>query len=199
MRLFYFLALENMSFLTYNKICNFMVGSYGVKLSGVHRQDKSCREFIKFLARAALEINIKDAFLENCTVHYYSLLTDGSTFNSLEFESVIVKYSFFGKVKMGFAGVRVPKSTCAEDIHTCIGEVLEERLGFTLEKRKKHEVEVVTDGAPTMTSMHGFIKDFVNIEYNDIIDPSHKNNLCFRDSFESNKVNKKCFRLLVAI
>ena len=65
---------------------------------------------------------------------------------------------------MGFSGVRVPKSTCVEDIHTCIGEVLEERICFTLQKRKKHEVGVGTDGAPTMTSIHGFIKDAVKIE-----------------------------------
>ena len=77
MRLAHFLARENMSFLTYNKICNFMVDSYGVELSGVHRQDNSFREFIKFLARAALEINIKDAFLRivRHTITHYSLMT----------------------------------------------------------------------------------------------------------------------------
>lgn len=184
----HFVAAKGKSFAFYEDLCKFEADVHHVDLGKSYFDKRSGAEMVKYLALSSRKKKITEP-LNNNHLHYYSVLSDGSSSAKTmdEKELFLIKTCNSGKPCINVMSLEEVKDANAMGLKIALDKSVD-KMEFSFERKNK-EIGLCTDGAAVNIAYYNLVKNDLGDHYTLVLCPAHKLELAIKDAFSISALN----------
>ena len=196
-QLAHFIASSGHSFKSYEKFADFDKKFHGVDLGSAYCDDTSCSKMIKYLSVSSKETFV--APLNDSELHYYSLMSDGSSSAKTmdEKELVLIKTCQNGLPKVNVLRLVEPEEGDQHGIKKAIDSAVSS-ASFSFQ-RAERESGICTDAAAVNSAAYRLMREELGDHYLLMLCPAYTLELSIKDAFTAIGLDSKCNDIYTSI